>query len=363
MQANVRRIANIVVTATVSVAAIHFAAPFLIPIVLGSLLAMLLIRPTDWLERIGLGRALAALASVLLLVSAIALLGFVLSWQVNQLSDDVDQMKERVSARVDAARSWISGELGIDIDEQEKMLKEQGKGTSAQAGAFLFSVLNTLTSVLVSGVLVLIYTYLLIFYRSHLKKFVLRIVPDSKRQNTQEIINKSVAVSGHYLIGLFNMIGILWIMYSIGFTLVGLEGAILFAVICGLLEIVPFFGNFVGNLIAVAAVIAQGGDGGMILGIIGVYLTVQFLQTYLLEPLVVGQQVNINPLFTIMGLAAGELLWGVAGMALAIPVIGIIKIICDHIPSLQPYGMLIGSEKAKGKTSFLRFLKRKFFGR
>jgi len=150
-----------------------------------------------------------------------------------------------------------------------------------------------------------------------------------------------------YLIGLFNMVAVLWILYTVGFSLVGLKGALFFAIVCGLLEIVPFLGNLVGNLIAVLAVLAQGGDGRMVLGILGVYIVVQFLQTYILEPLIVGQQVNINPLFTIMALVAGELLWGVAGMALAIPVIGIVKIICDHIPALQPWGMVLGPARPR----------------
>jgi predicted PurR-regulated permease PerM len=72
---------------------------------------------------------------------------------------------------------------------------------------------------------------------------------------------------------------------------------------------------------------------------------VQFLQTYILEPLVVGAEVNINPLSTILVIVIGETLWGIGGMVLAIPLLGITKIICDHVESLKPYGYLIGEEK------------------
>lgn len=155
------------------------------------------------------------------------------------------------------------------------------------------------------------------------------------------------------------MIVMLWVMYGLGFWIVGLKGALLFAIICGILEIVPFLGNLIGNLIAVFAALVQGGDAGMVIGIIAVYLTVQFLQTYVLEPLVVGQRVNINPLFTIMGLVAGEFLWGIAGMALAIPVIGIVKIVCDNVPELHAYGMLIGpANPQKKRASLIHVLKR-----
>ncbi|SEL28125.1 AI-2E family transporter [Parapedobacter koreensis] len=364
MPAKTARIANIIIISTLSVASLYVAAPFLIPVVLAALLAMVLNRVSESLEKKGLNRALAALIPVLLVIGIIALLAVVLSWQLSRMTDDFDKMKEEVTAKVDTLREWVSETFGIPMEEQAKMLNGNEKETANQAGAMFFSFVNTLAGIAVDGVLIIVYTYLLIFYRSHLKKFILGIVPEGKRQNANNIVLKSVAVSGQYLIGLFKMVVVLWIMYSIGFSIVGLEGAILFAIVCGILEIVPFFGNFVGNLIAILGALAQGGDARMVFSIVLVYLTVQFLQTYILEPLVVGQQVNINPLFTIMGLVAGELLWGVAGMALAIPLIGIIKIICDNIPELQAYGALIGPVNTKKNTvsmlqSFKRRLQRK----
>jgi len=359
-QATTKRAAYFVATILLFIAGIYVAAPFLIPIVLAALLAMLLTGTAEWLEKRGINKGLASFIPVLALVGMVTLLFFILSWQVSRLADDFEEMKKGFIDNVRAIREWVSDTLDIGIAEQEKMLNEQKNGTTGQADNLLLSFINTLTNVVVNTVLIVVYTFLLLFYRSHLKKFALRIVPAGKKQNVDRIIRKSVGVSGRYLTGLFSMIVMLWVMYSIGFGIVGLKGAIFFAILCGVLEIVPFFGNFVGNLIAVFAVLAQGGDGSMVLGILAVYLIVQFLQTYILEPLVVGEQVNINPLFTIMGLAAGELLWGIAGMALAIPVIGIIKTICDNVPELEAYGMLIGPANVrKNRASLLHFLKRK----
>jgi predicted PurR-regulated permease PerM len=93
----------------------------------------------------------------------------------------------------------------------------------------------------------------------------------------------------------------------------------------------------------------QGGGTNVALAIFITYVVVQFIQTYLLEPLVVGREVNINPLFTIGGLVAGELVWGIGGMVLAIPIMGILKIIFDHIEPLKPYGELMGEDKKEAK--------------
>jgi predicted PurR-regulated permease PerM len=139
-------------------------------------------------------------------------------------------------------------------------------------------------------------------------------------------------------------------LYSIGFTIAGVDNAIFFAILCGLLEIVPFVGNLIGVSVTLLMSLAQGGETSMIIAILITYAVVQFFQTYLLEPMVVGKNISINPVFTIVGLVGGELLWGLPGMILALPILGIIKIICDRIEPLKPYGFLIGDEKENEPT-------------
>jgi predicted PurR-regulated permease PerM len=83
----------------------------------------------------------------------------------------------------------------------------------------------------------------------------------------------------------------------------------------------------------------------VLVGIAITYAIVQFIQGWVLEPLILGPQVKINPLFTIIALVLGELLWGIPGIILAIPILAIFKIVCDHIEPLQPIGFLIGEIK------------------
>jgi predicted PurR-regulated permease PerM len=95
----------------------------------------------------------------------------------------------------------------------------------------------------------------------------------------------------------------------------------------------------------------------MLLGIVITYATVQFVQSYIIEPLVVGSEVNINPFFTIAGIVAGEMVWGIPGMILSIPLLGMAKIICDGVPQLQPIGFLIGTEKKKEGSNLIKKVK------
>ena len=146
-------------------------------------------------------------------------------------------------------------------------------------------------------------------------------------------------------------------MYSIGFSIVGVKNAFFFAILCGTLEIVPFVGNLTGTVLTVSMSLVQGGDMRVVVGILITYAVVQFIQTYLLEPLVVGAEVSINPLFTIVGLVAFETIWGIPGMVLAIPLMGIFKIVCDHVEPLQPYAYLIGASKRSKAGDFKKKLK------
>jgi predicted PurR-regulated permease PerM len=99
----------------------------------------------------------------------------------------------------------------------------------------------------------------------------------------------------------------------------------------------------------------------MLAAIVGTYGIVQFIQGWILEPIIVGSQVKVNPLFTIIALIIGELVWGIPGIFLAIPLIAMFKIVCDHVEQLKPYGFLIGEIATEKKaTSVTKTIKHWF---
>lgn len=129
-----------------------------------------------------------------------------------------------------------------------------------------------------------------------------------------------------------------------------------------MLEIVPFVGNITGTSLTVLVTGLHGASLSLLGGIVLTYAIVQFIQGWILEPLILGPQVKINPLFTIIALVLGELLWGISGIILAIPITAILKIVCDHIEPLKPYGFLIGElESEKTESALLKKLKARFF--
>jgi predicted PurR-regulated permease PerM len=332
---------------TLSFAGLHFAAPFLIPVSLAAVFSMLFIRFCNWLEHNGMRRGLASLICIVCFVLAISLVVFLLTSQLNGLLENIDAMKQRIIGLFSTFQHWIYEKVYIDLKQQGEMVKAQS--SIGGGGNMLASYAGKIMDIMIKTVLVLVYMFLFLFYRSHIKKFIIKLVPGGDKNIADGVVHKAGNVAQQYLSGLATMVLVLWIMYGIGFSIVGLESAIFFAVLCGILEIIPFVGNLTGTSVTVLSVLAQGGDSKMVIGVLITYALIQFIQTYLLEPLIVGEHVNINPLFTIMAIVLGEMVWGVAGMVLAIPLLGIVKIVCDHVPDLQPYGFLMGNEKMRSK--------------
>lgn len=334
-------------------------APFFIPLSFGALLAMLLLPASSWLEKKGVGKALATLIPIVALLAVFAAVIFFISYQVSDLAQSSSQIEKQLSEKYRQLQEYVSNTLGIPPEKQEQMIKEQQSSSGGKVGGMVTGIIAGIGGMLTNIILVLVYIFLFLYFRFYLKRFVLRVVPDGQEDNARIIIDKSQKVTQKYLTGLALMIAALWVMYGIGFSIIGLKYAIFFAILCGILEIVPFVGNLIGNGLAILVSLMQGGDSKVIIGILITYAVVQFLQSYILEPLVVGREVNINPLFTILGLVAAEIVWGIPGMVLAIPVMGVAKIICDHIQPLQPFGELIGEDK-KEHTGLKRKIKELF---
>lgn len=330
------------------ISGLYFAREFLVPLSISALLAMLFMPLCRYFESKNMSRAVASVLCVLILLLSIGCITALLSWQASDISNDLGKIGQRLTQIGEDLKQFIAKNVGISAEKQKEWLEKQSSGGSSMS--MTGTILSSIMGIMVDTILVLVYLFLFLCSRSHLKKFILMLVPSGEEKETEKIIQDGGKVAQRYISGLSMMIVMLWVMYGVGFSIAGVENALFFAVLCGLLEIIPFIGNLTGTTLTIFMVISQGGDDVMIISVIATYFVVQFIQTYIIEPLVVGSEVNINPLFTILVIVLMEIVWGIAGMILAIPMLGIVKIICDHVKPLKPYGFLIGKENS-GKES------------
>ncbi len=335
------------------IAALYFAKEFLMPLAIGGVVATLFLPFCKWMEKKNVYRGAAVFASVFVLLLFVAGIGALLGWQISELANDISLIKEKALQASIKIQQYILHHFGISIEKQSQMIKNNQPSVSG----ILPGVAGSFASVVTNFAITIVYIFGLLYYRDHIINFLLKLAPLNKRNEMKSVIQSITKVSQQYLVGLSKMILILWIMYGIGFSIIGIENALFFAVLCGLLEIVPYIGNITGTIITVLVAAVQGASTPMIIGILGTYSFVQLFQGWVLEPLILGSQVKINPLFTIISLVIGQLVWGLPGIFLAIPLIAMFKIVCDNIDSLNPYGFLIGEiETGKIKISFVKRL-------
>jgi predicted PurR-regulated permease PerM len=300
-------------------------------------------------------KGLAVIISMLVLLSVLGGVGWLLGWQISELTNDFAILKQKFIETGIRFQDYIFNHLGISLKRQSQMLQDE----QPSVGGILQIVGDSLAYIFTNFVLVTAYIFLILYYRSHLKQFVLKLIRPSQKSEMENILSNITHVSQQYLLGLTKMIILLWIMYGVSFSVIGVKNAIFFAILCGLLEIIPFVGNIIGTSITLLVSFVNGASLTMLAAIIGTYLVIQFIQGWLLEPVILGPHVRINPFTTIVALVMGKLLWGIPGIFLAIPIIAMAKIVCDNIESLKPYGFLIGEiVTGKQKPEIIKKIKK-----
>jgi predicted PurR-regulated permease PerM len=318
---------------------LYFAKDLLMPLCIGGILATLFLPLCKWMESKKMTRSIAIFFCLLIFLSVIFILIAVLGLKISELLTDLAFIKQKSIESGTHLQKYIFNHLNISIDAQFEILKNEQPSYSHMLQTIFGSVAYCFTTF----ILVMAYFVFLLLYRDHIKNFLLKITPTTQKSEMKNILYSAAHISYQYLIGLSKMIGLLWIMYGIAFSIIGIENAIFFAILCGLLEIIPYIGNITGTVLTVIFAAINGAHPIMLAGIVASYGIIQLIQTWFFEPLIMGPQVKINPLFTIIALVLGELLWGIPGLVLAIPLTALLKIICDHIPTLKPYGFLIGT--------------------
>jgi predicted PurR-regulated permease PerM len=348
-----KKVINIQLFILLSAAILYFAKPVLMPLAIAGMFALVFMPACRWLERKGCHTVVAALICGLLFAGLVTALVLFVVWHLQHISTDFSDIRQHFTDYIHEFREYLHDRFGMDTLKKDSPLPIPLQPNSDGIGKIAASLMGSVVSVIINLLLILVYMIMLLCLRHDIRDFILRISTLESKGKTEIVITQSVKVVQQYLWGLSIVIICLWIMYSIGFTLVGVHTPIFFAILCGILEIIPFVGNITGSTLTCLMALSQGGGFQMVFGVLITYMLIQAIQFYIISPLVMQTQVSVHPLFTIVVLFAGDLLWGISGMILAIPALGIVKIVCDHIDYLQPFGHLLGENRpVKRRWSF-----------
>lgn len=352
---NLSRGKTILLTGTLFIVGIYFlilslvkAQGFLGPLVMAIVLALLMIPLANKMEKTKINRTFSSLiCTIILLLISLGIFAL-LSFQVKNFVDDWENIKEQMQPKIEQAESFVYEHTNFSKEDFEQYKEENDLSTIASSGSSGERAFNFMTAVLSffsNYLLTFIYIFFLLNYRKRFKLFFLKLAPEERQHETKNIIDRTGAIVQQYLVGKFFLILLLAVLYSIGLGISGVDNFILISCIAAFLSLIPFIGNMVGFLLALTFGFLTTGETSVLIGIIITFTIVQFIESYILEPYVVGDKVDLHPFLVILSIIAGNMIWGVLGMILAIPVLGILHVILNNVAPLKPFGYLLGSEK------------------
>ncbi len=313
----------------------------LIPLAFALMLAILLNPFTNFLEKkCLLPHTVAISISILLAIVFIAGVGFLLYMEVGSFSDQLPSFEVKLTQMSVKVQAAISQHLGINSTKQLQYIHE---GESALK-PLLASTASTVLAGISLIVLLPVYTFLFLYYKKLLVNFVFEVFEEGKEEDIRNVLTQTKSAIQRYMFGLVLEAIIVATLNSIALLILGVHYAILLGVLGALLNVLPFIGGILAVLLPVIiATLTKEGINTQI-AIIIAYVIIQFVDNHFLVPYIVSSKVKINALVSLIIVFLGGALWGISGMFLSIPFIGVLKIIFDRIPDLKPWGTLLGTE-------------------
>lgn len=330
----------------------------IVPLVVAFFIAFLLMPLCKWLESKGLNRVLSALSSFLFTVLILGGVGFLFGSQIKRFGKDVDRISERISELNSALPESIREAIGeLKVEDLYAYVEENI--------AEIFTSLAGFASSFTFVIVVPIYIVLILIYRDLFREFLVRVFSKSggaspaksqgatrggEKRNIEQIIPRIKRIVQQYIIGMFYVICILFVLNSIALLSLGIEHALLFAAFAAVLNIIPFVGPLLGSTLPILFALVTKDSLFYPLAVLIAFVVIQTAESNLITPNIVGRNVSLNPLVTLITLFVGAAVWGVIGMVLFIPLVAVLKEVLANIEGLEPYAYVLGTGEKKKRS-------------
>lgn len=314
----------------------------LIPLLFAILIAITLFPVTRFLERHRMSRVISSLLSVILAVIILGGLVWFIVHQVIVIGSDGAATQVKFTSILDKIQHWVSQKLSIEQSQISARVKETINQTVSNAGTYITAAFGSVGGILAGTVVIPLFTFFLLYYRDFFREFFFHAFAGTSKETIQEVLDKIYEVVQNYLLGLVTVMGIVAVLNTAGLMVMGIQYAWFFGILASLLMLLPYIGIAIGSILPAVFALATKDSAWYAVGVIGWFQVVQFLEGNFITPNIVGGKVSINPLMALVSLLLGGMLFGLAGLILALPMAAVLKVFFDAVPSLKPYGFLIG---------------------
>jgi len=367
MPVDVRSAALTVIAAVAGIIALQQAQSVLIPIVLGLLLSFALSPLVNSLARHHVPRAAGAALAVALLVGSVGIGVYTLSDEALAIVAKVPEAAQRIRARVTAHQRQNNETLIKQVQQAAKEIEKTADVATApdeprvarpggpvqrvevieppfrasdyiwMGGVGLFGFLGQ------TGVILFLVYFLLVTGDLYKRKMVKIAGPTlAKKRVTVQILDEiNQQIESFIKVQLITSL-IVAVATGLALWAFGVENFAMWGLLAGLFNSIPYMGPIIvtGGLAIVAFM--QFNDVAKSLYVSGAAFVITSLEGFLLTPMLMGRAAQMNPVAVFIGLLFWSWVWGIWGTVLAVPMLMMLKAICDHVEDLQPIGELLG---------------------
>ncbi|MBT2680882.1 AI-2E family transporter [Bacillus sp. ISL-35] len=308
----------------------NFIIAIFFPVLISGLLYYILRKPVQWISRY-----LPKIVSILIVFALVAGLFTGLSYFAGSLlGEEISSLTENFPEKIDevteeSQKVINDNQMGIKADEiKQKALNYLSK-LSQNLGENIMTLFSVITSIATVLVVVPFLAFFFLKDDEKLRPYILKHIPSEHVQEGNKILTDIDKTLFTYVTGQFIIALVDGILMYLGYLFIGLDYALLLAILAMFLTIVPFLGPLLG--IIPALFIALTNSPFMALKVLIVLVVVQQLEGNLVTPQVMGKKLSIHPITVILILIAAGSLYGFIGILIAIPLYSVVKIVIKDV--------------------------------
>jgi predicted PurR-regulated permease PerM len=324
---------------------LYFTRDFLLPIILALLLTFLLRPAVRALKRIKIPEVVGA-ALVLIVLLGVAGYGTVrLSIPAAEWMYKAPERLRKIELRVQPLRKLLD-EASKAAEELKRIATTETKDAvevEIKRPSFTDAVLTGTQEVLIKSSVMFILLYFLLASGDLFQRKLGRLFSEeSKKTRILEITREVEQQISRYLVTVTIINTSMGILLGIGMYLLGMPNPVLWGVMAGFLVFIPYVGPLIGISIVSLVALLTFDSLGRILLVPAIYLALETLQGQILTPMILGFRLALNPVAIFISLILWGWIWGITGALLAVPILTVFKIFCDHTKALAPVGEFLG---------------------
>ncbi len=347
-------ISQIILTILAALAICYFAKLVLVTIFTSLLIAFILDPLVRLLARIRIPRGVGSLVAVLFLLGLLYGLTYFFYARAVDFTQDLPKYTGEIRKIVgkyqksaDQITKTTQNVLPPDGNDKGtvKVKVQQESGIRGMIG----SQLSNLAEVTLTVAFIPFLVYFMLAWKQHARRATVRLFPTESRAKAYMTLGKISEMMQGFIVGNF-VIGVFMAVFSgLVFAFLHLPYFYFLGIISGFLSLVPYLGVIAGLIPPLATGIGVlHGTGIAIIAV--TILGLHVFSLNVLYPKVIGGRVDLNPLAVTLGLLIWGWIWGAMGLILAVPVLGTIKIVCDSVEGLEPFGQWLGEELEPEKS-------------